>query len=807
MGSEVHFRPGDVFGRVHVHVPVADEEGLHLLAVVDGALDEIGKLLLSALLIDGRVRDVGEDGVLEDAVSRAHDVVHGPGGFLDEPVDPVVLLVPDDGVGFADLGPVLNLDDSAEHEDGLVPERADHLAVAGVEEDLVRQEEHEVRIPERLAGALHGVHESSLLPLDHVAYGHVSKAVSVGVYDVFRQVSHHHHDVGNPVLRQCLYAVLQYRPVGYGYHGFVTGRLQDLIDAGEKIDYVLCVGPLPMMRAVAEVTRPYNIKTVASLNTIMVDGTGMCGGCRATVGGKTVFACVDGPEFDAHQVDFRVLMNRSRAFQTQEEEIVHVCQAESTKLTPKERMKIPRNVMPEQESELRATNFEEVSLGFTEEQAINEAKRCLQCNNPQCVAGCPVRVKIPQFIKKVSEGKFLEAAAIIEEDNVLGIVCGRVCPQSDQCEGVCILEKRGEAVAIGALERFVTDYKREKSGGAPVQPPEVKKTGRKVAIVGSGPASLSCAGDLIRKGHEVVVFEALHEFGGVLAYGIPEFRLPKQIVREEVQHLSEMGVTFRKNVVIGKTFSIDDLRHKKGFDAIFIGAGAGLPRFMSIPGEELVGVSSANEFLTRVNLMKAYQFPRYETPVFDCQDKRIAVIGGGNTAMDSARVALRMGAAEVFIIYRRTDEEMPARKEEVRHGKEEGLKFLFLHNPIEFIGDEKGWLRKVRLQRMEMGEMDESGRRRPIPIEGDTTIMDIDAAIIAIGNGSNPILVRSTPDLEFTSRGNIVADDETQQTNMEGVYAGGDIVTGGATVILAMGAGRKAAAAIDRYLTDLDHKD
>ena len=593
----------------------------------------------------------------------------------------------------------------------------------------------------------------------------------------------------------------------YGYHGFVTGRLQDLIDAGEKIDYVLCVGPLPMMRAVAEVTRPYNIKTVASLNTIMVDGTGMCGGCRATVGGKTVFACVDGPEFDAHQVDFRVLMNRSRAFQTQEEEIVHVCQAESTKLTPKERMKIPRNVMPEQESELRATNFEEVSLGFTEEQAINEAKRCLQCNNPQCVAGCPVRVKIPQFIKKVSEGKFLEAAAIIEEDNVLGIVCGRVCPQSDQCEGVCILEKRGEAVAIGALERFVTDYKREKSGGAPVQPPEVKKTGRKVAIVGSGPASLSCAGDLIRKGHEVVVFEALHEFGGVLAYGIPEFRLPKQIVREEVQHLGEMGVTFRKNVVIGKTFSIDDLRHKKGFDAIFIGAGAGLPRFMSIPGEELVGVSSANEFLTRVNLMKAYQFPRYETPVFDCQDKRIAVIGGGNTAMDSARVALRMGAAEVFIIYRRTDEEMPARKEEVRHGKEEGLKFLFLHNPIEFIGDEKGWLRKVRLQRMEMGEMDESGRRRPIPIEGDTTIMDIDAAIIAIGNGSNPILVRSTPDLEFTSRGNIVADDETQQTNMEGVYAGGDIVTGGATVILAMGAGRKAAAAIDRYLTDLDHKD
>ncbi|MCD4753367.1 MAG: NADPH-dependent glutamate synthase, partial [Anaerolineaceae bacterium] len=593
----------------------------------------------------------------------------------------------------------------------------------------------------------------------------------------------------------------------YGYHGFVTGKLQDLIDAGEKIDYVLCVGPLPMMRAVAEVTRPYNIKTVASLNTIMVDGTGMCGGCRATVGGKTVFACVDGPEFDAHQVDFKVLMNRSRAFHTQEEELVHICRAEKATMTVKERMKIPRNEMPEQVPELRATNFDEVSLGFTPEQAINEAERCLQCKNPQCVPGCPVNIKIPEFIKKISEGKFLEAAAIIEEDNVLGIVCGRVCPQSDQCEGVCILEKRGEAVAIGALERFVTDYKREKSGGEPVQPPEVKKTGRKVAIVGSGPASLSCAGDLIRKGHEVVVFEALHEFGGVLAYGIPEFRLPKQIVREEVQHLSERGVTFRKNVVIGQTFSIDDLRNKQGFDAVFVGAGAGLPRFMSIPGEELVGVYSANEFLTRVNLMKAYQFPRYETPVFDCHNKRIAVVGGGNTAMDSARVALRMGAAEVYIIYRRTHEEMPARKEEVRHGIEEGLKFLLLHNPIEFIGDEKGWLKRVLLQRMEMGEADESGRRRPIPIEGDTTMLDIDAAIIAIGNGSNPILVRSTPDLEFNSRGNIIADDETQQTNMEGVYAGGDIVTGGATVILAMGAGRKAAAAIDNYLKELDRRD
>lgn len=586
----------------------------------------------------------------------------------------------------------------------------------------------------------------------------------------------------------------------YGFHGFVTQRLQTLIDSGEKLDYVLAVGPLPMMRAIAEVTRPYGIKTVVSLNTIMVDGTGMCGGCRATVGGKTVFACVDGPEFDAHQIDFATLMKRSRAYREQEAELAHACRAETTTLTPKERMAIPRQPMPEQEPEIRVGNFDEVALGFTEELARQEAERCLQCNNPKCVAGCPVNVQIPQFIKKIREGDFLGAAAVIEEDNVLGIVCGRVCPQSDQCEGVCILTNRGESVAIGALERFVSDFKREKRGGEKVEPVNVPPTGKKVAIIGSGPAGLSCAGDLIRKGHQVTVFEGLHEFGGVLAYGIPEFRLPKQIVREEVEHLEQMGVEFRKNVVIGKTFSIDDLRHRQGYDVVFIGAGAGLPNFMDIPGENLIGVYSSNEFLTRVNLMKAYQFPVYETPVINCRDKTVAVVGGGNTAMDSARVALRLGAKEVYIIYRRTAEEMPARKEEIHHGEQEGLKFLFLNNPIEFLGNDDGWLQSVVLQRMQLGEPDASGRRSPEPIEGDTYVLPIDVAIIAIGNGSNRIITSSTPELDFNRRGNINVNKQTQQTNMDGVYAGGDIVTGGATVIAAMGAGRKAAAAIHAFL-------
>ena len=586
----------------------------------------------------------------------------------------------------------------------------------------------------------------------------------------------------------------------YGYNGFVTGKLQELIDEGRQLDYVLAIGPLPMMRAAANVTRPHQIKTMASLNTIMIDGTGMCGGCRATVGGKTVFACVDGPEFDAHEIDFTTIMQRSRAYRDVEQTQAHACRLDEAALTIKERMSIPRQKMPEQNAVLRVGNFDEVNLGYTADLARQEAERCLQCKKPTCVDGCPVNVKIPEFILNVRQGKFLDAARVIEEDNVLGIVCGRVCPQSDQCEGECVLTKRGEPVAIGALERFVTDFKRQKRIVENYSVPYALQTEKKVAIVGSGPAGLTCAGDLVKMGHQVAVFEALHEFGGVLAYGIPEFRLPKQIVKEEVENLERMGVTFRKNVVIGKTLTVDNLIKDQGFNAVFIGTGAGLPRFMNVPGENLVGVLSSNEFLTRVNLMKAYDFPRYETPVVECRGKVVAVVGGGNTAMDSARVALRLGAKEVYIIYRRTEAEMPARDEEVHHGRDEGLQFKFLHNPTEFLGDEQGFLTGVKLQQMEMGEPDATGRRRPVPIEGAVVEMDIDVAIIAIGNGSNPIIKRSMPDLAFTPRGNIIVDDETQQANLEGIYAGGDIVTGGATVIRAMGAGRKAAAAIDAYL-------
>ncbi|MEE4194099.1 MAG: NADPH-dependent glutamate synthase [Anaerolineae bacterium] len=590
----------------------------------------------------------------------------------------------------------------------------------------------------------------------------------------------------------------------YGYNGFVTGKLQELIDEGRKLDYVLAIGPLPMMRAAANVTKPHGIKTMASLNTIMIDGTGMCGGCRATVGGKTVFACVDGPEFDAHQIDFTTIMQRSRAYSKVEQTQAHACRLDEAELTVKERMAIPRQKMPEQEAMLRIGNFEEVNLGFTADLARKEAERCLQCKVPTCVEGCPVNVNIPEFILKIRQGKFLDAARVIEEDNVLGIVCGRVCPQSDQCEGVCVLEKRGESVAIGALERFVSDYKRRKHVIDNYTVPFVLQTDKKVAIVGSGPAGLTAAGDLVKMGHQVTVFEALHEFGGVLAYGIPEFRLPKQIVKEEVEKLERMGVAFRKNVVIGQTLTIDQLMNDQGFDAVFIGSGAGLPRFLNVPGENLVGVLSSNEFLTRVNLMKAYDFPRYETPVVECRGRVVAVIGGGNTAMDSARVALRLGAKKVYIIYRRTEAELPARDEEIHHGKDEGLVFKFLHNPVEFLGNENGVLTGVRLQQMELGEPDASGRRRPVPIEGVIDEMDIDVAIIAIGNGSNPIIKRSTPDLAFTERGNIIVDEDTQQANLEGIYAGGDIVTGGATVIRAMGAGRKAAEAIDEYLRKND---
>jgi glutamate synthase (NADPH/NADH) small chain len=400
----------------------------------------------------------------------------------------------------------------------------------------------------------------------------------------------------------------------------------------------------------------------------------------------------------------------------------------------------------------------------------------------------------------IAQKDYIQASKLIKKDNVLAAVCSRVCPQSDQCEGACILAKRGEPVAIGALARFVTDYERYHGNLATEIIPDIQKSGKKVAIIGSGPAGLSCAGDLIRMGHSVTVFEALHEFGGVLTYGIPEFRLPKDIVREEVNALAALGVEFQPNTVIGVAYTIDELLEKEGYDAVFIGVGAGLPYFMNIPGENLVGVYSANEFLTRVNLMKAYLFPKYDTPIINCQDKCVAVIGGGNTALDSARVALRLGAKKSSIIYRRTEQEMPARIEEIHHAREEGVEFQFLRNPIAFIGDDQGWLEKMRLIKMELGQADSSGRPRPVPIQGSEYETPIDLVIVAIGNGSNPILQRTTKGISFNRWGNILVDEDTMATSKPGVYAGGDIVTGGATVILAMGAGRKAARSIHAYL-------
>ncbi len=461
----------------------------------------------------------------------------------------------------------------------------------------------------------------------------------------------------------------------------------------------------------------------------------------------------------------------------------------------KERLKIPRQPMPEQEAKVRARNFEEVPLGYTPETAKLEALRCIQCKTPACVEGCPVEIDIPGFIALVAEGDFIGAAKKIKETNALPAVCGRVCPQESQCEILCVRGKKAEPVAVGRLERFVADY--ERAQGAVSIPKIAASTGKKIAIVGSGPAGLAVAGDLIKLGHDVTIFEALHKTGGVLVYGIPEFRLPKSIVEAEVDYLKKMGVKVATSHVIGKIATVDEL-FEEGFDAIFLGTGAGAPSFMNIPGENLNGVYSANEYLTRSNLMKAYRFPEYDTPIV--RGKNVAVVGGGNVAMDAARTAMRLGADNVYLVYRRSRQEMPARIEEVHHAEEEGIQLNLLTTPIKYIGDEKGWVKAMECLRMELGEPDASGRRRPVPVEGSEFIWDVDTVVVAIGSGANPLVQETTPGLATNKWNNIVADEETGQTSREGVFAGGDIVTGAATVILAMGAGRKAAKAMHEYV-------
>ena len=615
----------------------------------------------------------------------------------------------------------------------------------------------------------------------------------------------------------------------YGNKGLVTEGIESIIQR-EKVNKCFAIGPAIMMKFVCLLTKKYEIPTDVSLNTIMVDGTGMCGACRITVGGKTKFVCVDGPEFDGHQVDFDEMLKRMGAFkdiEVQEMEkpehthpvtidnaqcTIDSAQAAATapvdidrnsewretlrkSMKAKERTQIERCEMPELTPDYRRHQLrEEVNQGLTMEQALTEAKRCLDCANPTCMEGCPVGINIPSFVKNIERGEILEAARVLKLTSALPAVCGRVCPQEKQCESRCMHLKMGhKPVAIGYLERFAADYERE--SGKAAKPVVASTNGIKVAVVGSGPAGLSFAGDMAKQGFDVTVFEALHEIGGVLKYGIPEFRLPNHIVDVEIEGLRQMGVHFEKDCIIGKTITVEQLE-AEGYKGIFIASGAGLPNFMNIPGENSTGIFSSNEYLTRVNLMDASN-PETDTPVIF--GKRVAVIGGGNTAMDSVRTALRLGAERAMIIYRRSEEEMPARVEEVKHAKEEGVEFLTLHNPIEYIADEKGRVKQVVLQKMELGEPDASGRRSPVAIPGAIETIDIDMAIVAVGVSPNPIVPTSVKGLEL-GRKNTIAVNDDMQSNIPTIFAGGDIVRGGATVILAMGDGRRAAAAMAEKL-------
>lgn len=604
----------------------------------------------------------------------------------------------------------------------------------------------------------------------------------------------------------------------YGRKGLVTAGVEEIINR-EHVDKCFAIGPAIMMKFVCDLTRRYGIPTDVSLNTIMVDGTGMCGACRVTVGGKTRFVCVDGPEFDGHEVDFDEMLKRMGAFRDIErkdmdklshtsEEIREAMLRNDDDRTapwreelrkamkPKERMSLERVKMEELDPAYRSHNHEEVNRGLTLRQAMAEARRCLDCANPSCMTGCPVAIHIPSFIKNIERGEITEAARVLKLTSALPAVCGRVCPQEKQCEAHCIYaEKLGKpAVAIGYLERFAADYEREHGKGE--APSVAPANGIKVAVVGSGPAGLTFASDMAKRGYDVTVFEALHEIGGVLKYGIPEFRLPNTIVDHEVSVLAAMGVKFVKDCIVGKTITIDQLK-ADGFSGFFVASGAGLPRFMGIPGENAINIMSSNEYLTRVNLMDAAN-PEADTPV--TFGRRVVVIGGGNTAMDSVRTARRLGAERAIVVYRRSEAEMPARAEEVKHAKEEGVEFMTLHNPIEYISDEQGRVKQVVLQRMQLGEPDESGRRSPVPIPGATETLDIDMAIVSVGVSPNPIIPNSVEGLEVSRRGTIVVGDD-MQSSVPMLYAGGDIVRGGATVILAMGDGRRAAARMHEALS------